>query len=75
MVAILKPCTLCDGEHWVCKDHPDLPYDSYHQANCSGGLLCICSPYHPNHLSEEDRLKLEELERRPEMFNGKKVKP
>lgn len=70
----MKSCSICDGEAWVCEDHPDLPWDSWHQLNCGPGMPCVCSPMHPNHLSKEELKAIEELESRPEMFNGRKKK-
>jgi len=40
-------CAVCKGEGWVCEDHPDAPWDDYHQDNCGPGMPCECNKSDP----------------------------
>ena len=37
-------CKICNGEGWVCEDHPQKAWD-YGDGCCSGaGMPCECNP-------------------------------
>ena len=37
-------CANCDGEGWVCENHPEVPW-SYGDGCCGGaGAPCACNP-------------------------------
>lgn len=37
-------CQTCQGERWVCENHPDLPWSS-EGCQCSAGVPCpACNP-------------------------------
>lgn len=34
-------CANCDGDGWVCEDHPEVPFEKC----CGGaGMPCTCNP-------------------------------
>lgn len=35
-------CKTCKDELWVCEEHPDRAWDSWHQLNCGAGMPCEC---------------------------------
>lgn len=45
-------CVVCQGEGLVCEDHPEMPWDKWHQHNCGAGMPCECSPLHPDNDQE-----------------------
>ncbi len=66
----MSPCEICDGEGWVCIDHPDLIWDSWHQLMCEGGKPCVCNIAHENNLSKEERQKLNEYDEQEILLRG-----
>lgn len=39
-------CANCDGEGWVCEDHPEVPWGSGDGCCGGAGMPCICNPLH-----------------------------
>lgn len=37
-------CTVCQGEGWVCEDHPDKAWDSGNGCCGAAGAPCVCNP-------------------------------
>lgn len=38
-------CTICDGQGWVCENHPDKPWGDGLSCPCGGaGAPCVCHP-------------------------------
>jgi hypothetical protein len=66
---IIPACELCDDEGWLCDDHPELSWDSWHQANGCAGKPCICNPAHEDHLSQNEKQKLKEYDEEQELIN------
>lgn len=43
--AVGMTCPRCDGETWVCENHPDRPFYGRRACDCgSAGMPCICNP-------------------------------
>lgn len=68
----MKPCQICDDEGLLCEDHPKLPWDSWHQANCGAGLPCKCHPAHEDHLSQSEKQRLKEYDEEQMLENAYK---
>ena len=52
-------CGNCDGEGWVCENHPDMPWTS-EGCECGAGMPCnVCRPHmtdvEPNRMPERKR--------------------
>lgn len=40
----MEPCKICQGQLWVCENHPDVPWDDGKQECCGGaGMPCECN--------------------------------
>lgn len=38
-------CANCDGEQWVCENHPEVPWRQGDGCSCGGaGMPCVCNP-------------------------------
>jgi len=40
-------CANCDGEGWVCEDHPEVPWGDGHQCCGGAGMPCKCNDAEP----------------------------
>lgn len=65
----MNECPICKGEGWVCEDHQDLPWDSWHQNNCGAGQPCTCHPSHESNLSQSEKQRLKEYDEEQELLN------
>lgn len=39
-------CANCDGEGWVCEDHPEVPWQDGDGCCGGAGSPCACNPLH-----------------------------
>lgn len=39
-------CANCDGEGWVCEDHPEVPWMDGEGCCGGAGMPCSCNPIH-----------------------------
>lgn len=40
-------CANCDGEGWVCENHPEVPWGEGDGCCGGAGMPCVCNPlYH-----------------------------
>jgi hypothetical protein len=44
--ACLMACLRCEGEGWVCENHPDQPWQGPHACQC-GGMPCLYCNHRP----------------------------
>jgi hypothetical protein len=51
----VKPCLYCEGEGWVCENHPDQPFAGPHACRC-GGAGMPCPKCNPSSQDEPPRL-------------------
>ncbi len=41
-------CANCNGEGWVCENHPEIPWNGGYQTCCGGaGMPCACNKVEP----------------------------
>lgn len=38
-MTIKEPCDACEGERWICENHPDKPQE--HDDCCGAGMPCL----------------------------------
>lgn len=50
----MTDCRTCDGEGWVCEDHPDKPWGN--GKNCCGGAGMPCRICNPSDYSTPPRM-------------------
>ena len=39
-------CANCDGEGWVCENHPEVPWLDGDECCGGAGCPCVCNPLH-----------------------------
>jgi len=42
-----SPCANCDGEGWVCEDHPEVPWANGKGCCGGAGMPCVCNQTYP----------------------------
>ncbi len=43
-------CANCDGDGWVCENHPEVPWRDGDGCCGGAGAPCVCNPlYHSGH--------------------------
>ena len=46
-------CANCDGEGWVCEDHPEVPWMDGDGCCGGAGQPCSCNPIHSSARKEK----------------------
>lgn len=48
-------CPICDGQGWVCENHPQVKWDNGWAMCCDGlGMPCECNHLHKNNRKGRD---------------------
>lgn len=50
-------CANCDGQGWVCENHPEVPWHDGEGCCGGAGSPCVCNSLHPDNNPQEGTIR------------------